>query len=197
MYANDWGCDINAVDEDGDTIFHHHAFAFSTLRAVMNLGLPVDWNRRNKKRQTFLHCGINWLEDPRLLQMFLLHSQSGINARDYEGCSPLHRLLEMDEPRFYIHYNLCRSVQLLLDFGADRALKDHMGRSAADIGRKQLIDAQSEPYEDEYSIQQSKSLIEILIEYATVAIDAHEVDLRLDGDQWLNEWKTDMAKDKT
>ncbi|GKU07352.1 hypothetical protein FLAG1_10267 [Fusarium langsethiae] len=191
MYKNDWGCDINAVDETGNSIFHHNEFSFPTMRAMQELGFAVDWNWGNMEHRTFLHGNIIWLSNPMLLNMFLLHSRFSINTRDVEGRTPLHHLLNSMRYLDFPHIN----VDLLLDFGADRSLRDNRGQLAIDIAHKQLDQAQKDLKVVGIGIMHNvvlgfikwlKKSIELLTDYTTVAMDVREVDLRLDdhGPGW-------------
>lgn len=102
---------------------------------MLNVGLSINFDALNHRNQTFLHCGIHWISDPRLLRIFLLNSQFDINTRDDQGCTPLHYLPELIVEAWlgaedFVEY------QMLLDFGADRSLIDDNGRSVANTVRE-------------------------------------------------------------
>lgn len=187
VYTNKWGCSINAVDEAGNTIFHDRLTPISTIQAAENLDPPIDWGRTNKKQETFIHCNPSWLDDPYSLNMYLQRSQYGINTQDREGCSPLHAFLlaffkTVPKPQF-LYFPGGRVIQELLDFGADRTLRDNQGRTAVDIARILLDDINAKKtllFSEQIFIWALESWIDILTEYATVAVDARELNLQLD-----------------
>ncbi|RGP73575.1 hypothetical protein FLONG3_6312 [Fusarium longipes] len=110
----------------------------------------------------------------------------GINARDRDGYTPLHQLAT-SLPR-----DMVFKAQLLLDFGADRSLRDKRGRSALDIAHESLKDAM--PF---LMINQIKTLIEILKDYTTVAVDVEVVDVRLgNDDRPYVDWNPEILEDQ-
>ncbi|RBR24364.1 uncharacterized protein FIESC28_02854 [Fusarium coffeatum] len=178
IYINHWGCDINTTDVGGCTIFHAKLFDFVALQAVLNTGLSIksiNFDQLNTRNQTFLHSGWYWVQDSRLLKTFLLQSQFDVNTRDYKGCTPLHcAIMYRGEKLLQFTDDDWRDVQLLLDFGADRSLRDDKGRTAADV----LIELwDPKP-------RRGDPALDLLMNYSTVAINVREVELVLDGSDW-------------
>jgi ankyrin repeat protein len=167
-YANNWGCNINAVDEQGCTIFYE-SLSWFDMRAIMNVGLPITFNHLNDQHQTLLHCGSYWLSIHGL-KMFLSQSQFDVNTRDREGRTPLHCVSRGGSKRCS-HVERSREVQLLLDFGADRTLLDNEGRSATDL----VLQARD---------HEAGGVLDVLVNYATAAINVQEVELILEDKIW-------------
>jgi len=161
IYTKDWGCDINAVDARGYTILYHR-LCLPEMRAIMNVGLPINFNNLNNRHQTLLHYGGFWLS-PHGLKIFLSQSRFHVNTRDCEGCTPLYcvsRRSLYDDPSW--------QAELLLDFGADRTLLDNEGRPATDLAlHEQNCESDS-----------------VLVNYSTVAINIQEVELIFKEEIW-------------
>ncbi|KAM0194347.1 hypothetical protein ACHAPI_007108 [Fusarium lateritium] len=183
MLIEDFGCDINATDTTGSTIFHHWNFNYKVMQTVSDLGLSVDWNKRNFKEETFIHSNKTWLRDPRLLIVYLQQSQLSINTQDNWERSPLH-LYCLDPPTMFNGHTL--DVRMLLDFGADRHLKDKDGKVALDV----CVSVRDYEIADKYPTRERVELLEetikLLASYSTVVIDPRKVNLRHDSEKWLD-----------
>ncbi|KAH7242558.1 ankyrin repeat-containing domain protein [Fusarium tricinctum] len=129
VLVEDLGCDINTTNTNGRTIFHHQYFGYKVMQVVNELGLSVNWNKRDSEEETFIHSNPRWLRDPRLLIVYLQQSQLSINTRDSRGRSPLHSYC-VDLPTLRSDFTF--DVRMPLDFGADRHLEDSDGRTVID-----------------------------------------------------------------
>jgi ankyrin repeat protein len=183
MLIEDLGCDINATDTKGSTIFHHSHFDYKVMQVVDKLGLSVDWNKQNSEEETFIHSNPAWLHDPRLLIVYLQQSQLSINARDNRGGSPLHSFC-VRPPMFRDLETF--DVRMLLDFGADRHLKDNDGKTALDASISARDDEIACEDPESVKIEFFDETIKLLASYSTVVIDPRKVDLHHDSGKWLD-----------
>lgn len=175
------GVDINATDEDGNTLFHQsYSSAFFMIEECIAAGF--DFNKRNQKGETILHRNI-WLSGAHeRLRLVLKESHLSINARDNQGRTPLHSLVAIagdpDETR---PWNLgLRNLVVLLDFGADRSLMDAHGRTPSKLAAEYFKQRPDEIFIEEglYSSDEidempctMSRMIKILSKYATAPVD--------------------------
>ncbi|KAJ4223373.1 hypothetical protein NW759_006006 [Fusarium solani] len=85
--SSNLGVDINATDEDGNTLFHRsYSPAFIMIEECITAGL--DFDKRNQEGETVLHRNF-WLSAThKRLRLVLNESHLDINARDNEGRTP-------------------------------------------------------------------------------------------------------------
>ncbi|KAM0558090.1 hypothetical protein ACHAPJ_005257 [Fusarium lateritium] len=183
IITQDWGCDINATDSNGETVFHFFSFSFPVMEALQTCNITIKWDHRSKSGSSFLHSNADWLIDARLLYMFLRHSQSDINVVNNSGYTPLHSFIywhKLPKPR---RSNYSGDVRLLLDFGADRFLKNDSGETPSGMAVKMIGSLDQDYFHEKVSVFLAET-IEILATYSTVPIDAKEVDLHLTTEAW-------------
>ncbi|KAJ4315059.1 hypothetical protein N0V84_008571 [Fusarium piperis] len=177
--------DINAADEDGNTLFHRsYSPAFIMLEECIQVGL--DFSKRNREGETVLHRNF-WLSATHeRLRLVLKESHLDINTRDNQGRTPLHSLVAIAAHPDQAPWSLDLSnLVVLLDFGANRCLADAQGRTPSELAAEYLrqgpdeidmeegIDASCEI--DEMPCTMSM-IIEILSRYATAPVDVWVAD---------------------
>lgn len=205
MLIEHFGCDINTTDTNGstvfdtpyanangNTIFHHRNFDYRVMQIVDELGVSVDWNKQNSEGETFIHSNPTWLQDPRLLIVYLRQSQLRINTRDNRGRSPLYSYC-VNIPT-YPSYNTF-DVRMLLDFGADRHLKDKDGKTALDTSISARDDEIARQCHDSERLEFLDETIKLLASYSTAAIDPRKVELHHDSEKWLDpiDWHSNCS----
>lgn len=179
------GVDINAADEDGNTIFHRsYSPAFIMLEQCITAGL--DFSKRNEEGETVLHRNF-WLSATHeRLHLVLKESHLGINARDSHGRTPLHALVTAAAHPDQAPWSLdLRNLAALLDFGADRSLMDAHGRTPSELAAEYLKQGLDEIYIEE-EIDSSDEIDEmpctmsmilgILSRYATAPLNVRVAD---------------------
>ncbi|RTE79399.1 hypothetical protein BHE90_006117 [Fusarium euwallaceae] len=183
--SSNLGVDINATDENGDTLFHRsYSPAFIMLEECIAAGL--DLNKQNQQGETVLHRNF-WLSATHeRLRLVLKESHLDVNARDNQGCTPLHTLVAIaghpDRAPWSLGLN---NLAVLLDFGADRSLTDAHGRTPSQLAAEYLKQGPDEIYIEE-GIDSSDEIdempctmpmiIEILSRYATAPVDVRVAD---------------------
>ncbi|KAH6997204.1 hypothetical protein EDB80DRAFT_814338 [Ilyonectria destructans] len=146
--TRDWNIDINACDDEGDTVLHCH------VNQLLILGF--DPGQPNKRGKTPLHSAFCSLADKCVK----------INARDDLGRTILHEFVRLERWQRFGHEALCT----LLDFGADRQVRDTDGYTAYDILQQVISGSLPGTYGIEFAL-------EILEDYATVPVDPAVVTL--------------------
>jgi ankyrin repeat protein len=183
VLVEDLGCDMNITNTNSRTIFHHQYFGYKVMQVVNELGLSVNWNKRDSEEETFIHSNPRWLRDPRLLIVYLQQSQLSINTRDSRGRSPLHSYC-VDLPTLRSDFTF--DVRMPLDFGADRHLEDSDGRTVIDVCISALDDRMGRGLFRSKRSEFLDETIKLLASYSTVAIDPRKVDLHYDSEKWLD-----------
>lgn len=183
--SSNLGVDINATDEDGNTLFHRsYSPAFIMIEECITAGL--DFDKRNQEGETVLHRNF-WLSAThKRLRLVLNESHLDINARDNEGRTPLHSLIAAAGHPDKTPWSLgLRNLVVLLDFGADRCLTDAQGRTPSDLAAEYLkqgpdgicieegIDSSDEIDEMPCTMPM---IIEILSRYATAPVNVRVAD---------------------
>lgn len=182
--SSNLGVDINAADEDGNTLFHRsYSPAFIMLQECIGAGL--DFDRRNREGETVLHRNF-WLSATHeRLRLVLKESHLDINARDNHGLTPLHSLVAVAAHPDQAPWSLDLSnLVVLLAFGADRDLTDEQGRTPSELAAEHL-EQEPESYMtertdfsdeiDEMPCTMSM-IIEILSRYATAPVGVRVAD---------------------
>ncbi|UPK96500.1 hypothetical protein LCI18_007435 [Fusarium solani-melongenae] len=179
------GVDINAADEDGNTLFHQsYSPAFIMLEQCITAGL--DFSKRNEEGETVLHRNFWLLATHERLHLVLTESHLSINARDSQGRTPLHALVTAAAHPDQAPWSLdLRNLVVLLDFGADRSLMDAHGRTPSELAAEYLKQGLDEIYIEE-EIDSSDEIdempctmsmiLEILSRYATAPMNVRVVD---------------------
>lgn len=186
--SSNLGVGINATDEDGNTLFHQlYSPAFSLFMVEECIAAGFDFNQRNKNGETVLHCNL-WLSATHgRLRLVLKESHLDINARDDQGRTPLHSLVAIaGDPDEALPWNLgLRNLVVLLNFGADRSLRDAHGRTPSELAAEYF---QQRP--NEISVEEGidsfdeidkmpctvSMILEILSRYATAPLDVRVAD---------------------
>ncbi|KAI8724222.1 NACHT domain-containing protein [Fusarium sp. LHS14.1] len=179
--SSNLGIDINAADEDGNTLFHRlYSPAFMMLEECIAAGLRFD--KRNQEGETVLHRNF-WLSATHeRLHLVLKEPHLDINARDSNGRTPLHALVTAAAYPDQAPWSLdLRNLVALLDFGADRSLMDAYGRTSSDLAAEYLKQGSIEIYIEEEGIDSSDEIdempcsmlmiLEILSRYATAPLN--------------------------
>lgn len=104
-----------------------HANSVPVLRRLLALGLDV--NARNKAGDTAL---LFHMEDPDAVHL-LLEAGIDVNAQDKQGRTVMHRVATARDACQRPSYQ--RTVELLLDYGADVTIVATSGLTAADMAR--------------------------------------------------------------
>ncbi|RSL41429.1 hypothetical protein CEP54_015827 [Fusarium duplospermum] len=183
--SSNLGVDINAADEDGNTLFHRsYSPAFIMLDECIVAGL--DLSKCNQEGETVLHRNF-WLSAThQRLRLVLKESHLDINAQDNQGLTPLHSLVAVaghpDQAPWSLGLN---NLVVLLDSGADRTLTDAQGRTPAELAAEYIKQGSDEIYLEE-GIDSSDEIdempctmsmiIEILTRYATAPVDVRVAD---------------------
>ena len=192
--------DINSVDENGNTAFHRApSLDVSIVDAFIKRGF--DLNKRNVQGCTILHtffqsspCILGSRSKQETLYPVLKESELDINSKDGLGRTPLHAVVDLfhsnpiyapdeilgfDEISEFDVILEPNEILALLDFGADRSLKDTQGITATELAiqyHTQLTDASQAPEDyDLIHLHGRKKLfgdvIDILLNYSTVPIN--------------------------
>lgn len=162
----DWNIDVNACDDEGDTVLHwvfYDCFVaqYEHVRQLLLFGF--DPGQPNKRGKTPLHsafCSLAGGLEEGTIGLLLRDKRVKINARDDLGRTILHEFVRLERWQRFGHEALCT----LLDFGADRQVRDADGCTAYDILRQVISGSLPGAYGIEFAL-------EILEDYATVPVD--------------------------
>lgn len=120
------GADVRVHNSQGDAALHAAAFCKSCLEPLLQLGLPID--EPNGRGRTALHLAAQ-CADVASMQA-LLQAGASINAQDHAGSTPLHIIFDSEEFRPDVEFPVFHA---LVSAGADRSIKNQMGKTAFDL----------------------------------------------------------------
>lgn len=173
--------DIDTTDSEGNTILHVGSWVSTYLSLGANPG------HRNKEGRTFLYpANMSYGVENSVLRSALQDERFDINNQDNDGKTVLHALmLSYNKQRAYFIWH--SYLKSLLDFGADRHIRDSQGKVARDyavMGREHALKEHSRDIEngwtyDDYDnnkpqdwIHAYDGFIKMIDDYATVPFHA-------------------------
>ncbi|KAJ4221627.1 hypothetical protein NW759_006873 [Fusarium solani] len=172
---------INAVDDNGDTLFHaaslyYFAGAKSLIMLEPLFALGYNFRAVNNANETTLHSIISRgglyfssEQSPRVVAFLVRKARINVNAQDHEGRTALHLAA-----KGLFEYQYCSEdaknelrglARALLDHGADRTLRDRRGRTAHDC----LLDCPSKDRDIDFH-EAREAISETLRDYSTVPV---------------------------
>ncbi|KAJ5368057.1 uncharacterized protein N7496_007817 [Penicillium cataractarum] len=121
-YVSDW----NLTDAKGNTLLHtavkHHHRGSVTVSELLKLGLDV--NQRNHAGQQPIHKVGAFGENLRDILDILLAAGANLEAKDYDGCTPLTKTMHG-----HPHHNSRELIAELVKRGANINAQDHKGNT--------------------------------------------------------------------
>jgi ankyrin repeat protein len=121
-----FGVDINTTNNKGNTVLHKSSISSEMTATLLDLGVKVD--TRNSAGETALHLAARGFNG--VLKLLLDHG-ADVNALDASGRTALHWASS------WINGHEA-SIQILVEKGADREIKDRCGDTALDLSRPLL-----------------------------------------------------------
>jgi ankyrin repeat protein len=122
------GAHINTTNNNGDTVLHENSGSTEMTATLLEIGVKVD--TRNSAGETALHLAAHGYNG---VLKLLLDYGADVNALDDRGMTALHRASSWSNGHE-------ASMQVLVERGADRKIRDRNGKTAVDLFRRSRRD---------------------------------------------------------